>query len=79
MFGAMASCVVVGLLGLSRAFFLALAVWAAMYIISKKVLITFLNSNLLSLSAQNMGCLCGFMFILATGCPPGHLQSFLNF
>lgn len=50
-----------------------------MYIISKKVLITFLNSNLLSLSAQNMGCLCGFMFILATGCPPGHLQSFLNF
>lgn len=49
-----------------------------MYIISKKVLITFLNSNL-SLSAQNMGCLCGFMFILATGCPPGHLQSFLNF
>ena len=36
MLAATASCVAVGLLGLSRAFFLVLAVWAAMYIISKK-------------------------------------------
>lgn len=51
-----------------------------MYIIFKESInYKFLNSNLLSLFAQNMGRLCGFLFILATGCPPGHLHLFLNF